>query len=113
MGKRYEVTHVPHFIEGRMIYPGQGEDSIVELPKGVSPGRWLVEVGKKARGAKEESDVQPEFSVKHKGGGRWGVIGADGEWVGDFIGTEDEAKAESERLQEGGEPFVEESEQGE
>ena len=112
MAKRYEVTHVPHFIDGRMIYPGQGEASIVELPKGVSPGRWLVEVSKKGRAAKE-SDDQSDFSVKHKGGGRWGVVDADGEWVGDFIGTEDEAKAESERLQEGGEPFVEEPEQGE
>lgn len=38
--KRYEVTHVPHFIGGRLVAVGE----VVTLPEGVLPGRYLVEV---------------------------------------------------------------------
>lgn len=49
MSKQYRVTHVPHFIESRMVYPDRGDESIVTMPKGVEPGRWLVEVGASAK----------------------------------------------------------------
>ena len=42
--KRYEVTHSVHYIGGRLVSPDCGVDSIVTLPDGVEPGRWLVEV---------------------------------------------------------------------
>lgn len=63
--RRYEVTHVQHFIGGRLVAVGE----IVTLPEGVEPGRYLVEVmaeekveparHKKAR-AEEDSDNLPD-----------------------------------------------------
>lgn len=35
---RYEVTHAPHFIAGRLRAVGD----VVTLPEGVKPGRHLV-----------------------------------------------------------------------
>lgn len=53
-----------------------------------------------------ENPPAPAFVAKHKGGGRWAVVNADGEWVGDFIGTQEEAGVEAQRLIDGGEPYV-------
>lgn len=44
------------------------------------------------------------FKAKHKGGGKWIVIDAEDNQVGVFSGTQDEAKAEVDRLAAGGEP---------
>lgn len=46
------------------------------------------------------------FSAKHNGRGIWIAIDADGKRVGDFSGTKEEAQAEAERLNDGGEPFL-------
>ncbi|NVZ19528.1 hypothetical protein HX794_07745 [Pseudomonas costantinii] len=55
----------------------------------------------------------PDFTAKHNGGGRWIVIDAnapqvDGKdvKVGDFTGSKEEALAEVDRLNAGGEPLV-------
>ena len=60
-----------------------------------------------------QAPVVPDFTAKHNGGGRWIVIDAnapqvDGKDVkiGDFTGTKDEALAEVDRLNAGGEPLV-------
>lgn len=50
--------------------------------------------------------VAPAFTAKHNGAGRWVVADADGAKVGDFTGTKDEALAEADRLNAGGEPLV-------
>lgn len=39
--KRYRVTHAVHFIGGNL----QPVGAIVQLPAGVKPGQYLVEVG--------------------------------------------------------------------
>lgn len=44
------------------------------------------------------------FKAKHKGGGKWIVVDAEGNQVGEFAGNQEEAKAEAERLTAGGEP---------
>lgn len=49
MSNRYRVTHAPHYIEGRLVFPDRGDASIVTLPKGVEPGRWLEPVDGKAK----------------------------------------------------------------
>ncbi|WP_338799550.1 hypothetical protein V9K81_08820 [Pseudomonas monteilii] len=50
---------------------------------------------------------QPAFTAKHNGGGRYIVINAAGEKVGDFVGAnKEEAQAEADRLIAGGEPYV-------
>lgn len=53
----------------------------------------------------ETQQPEPAFVAKHKGGGRWAVVDDKGEWVGDFIGTQEEAGAEAQRLIDGGEPY--------
>ncbi|WOE77491.1 hypothetical protein RZO07_19480 [Pseudomonas protegens] len=44
------------------------------------------------------------FKAKHKGGGKWIVVDAEGNQVGEFAGNQEEANAEAERLVAGGEP---------
>lgn len=63
--------------------------------------------------ANAQAPAVPDFTAKHNGGGRWVVIDAnapqvDGKDVkiGDFVGTKDEALAEADRLNSGGEPLV-------
>lgn len=48
------------------------------------------------------------FKAKHKGGGKWIVVDAEGSQVGEFSGKQEEANAEAERLIAGGEPQVKE-----
>ncbi len=114
MRKLYKVTHVPHFIGGRMVYPDRGQESITELPEGVEPGRWLEEVkGGKAQPAKkqgeqqdDDGDAAPQYKAKHNGGGRYVILDANGEKFSDFTGNKEEALAEEERLNKGGAPYV-------
>ncbi|MFY1054683.1 hypothetical protein ACOQNP_23945 [Ectopseudomonas khazarica] len=49
---------------------------------------------------------EPAFKPLHKGGGKYVVVGADGEPVGEFKGPKAEAEAEAARLIAGGEPLV-------
>ncbi|WP_190424185.1 hypothetical protein [Pseudomonas typographi] len=49
--------------------------------------------------------IEPAFKAVHKGNGKWVVVDAAGESVGDFSGNRDEAAAEVERLVAGGEPL--------
>lgn len=63
--------------------------------------------------ANAQAPAVKDFTAKHNGGGRWVVIDAnapqvDGKDVkiGDFTGTKDEALAEVERLNAGGDPLV-------
>lgn len=51
----------------------------------------------------------PAFAPKHNGGGRYIVIDASGNKVGDFSGTKEEAQAEVQRLLAGGDPASGES----
>lgn len=44
------------------------------------------------------------FKAKHKGGGKWIVVDADGSQVGAFSGDQEAANGEVERLTAGGEP---------
>lgn len=46
------------------------------------------------------------FVVKHRSGGVFYVLDADGQRVGDFQGTKAEAAMEQQRLADGGAPFV-------
>ncbi|WP_338791117.1 hypothetical protein [Pseudomonas sp. AE27] len=39
-----------------------------------------------------------DFKAKHKGGGKWIVVDAEGNQVGEFSGKQEEANAEAERL---------------
>lgn len=87
MTKRYEVTHSPHYIGGRLVNPGQGADSIVTLPEGVNPGRWLVEVDGPVIVA-GSGHVGP-FKVQHIPVGNFGVFDANGLQVGEtFVKSE-------------------------
>ncbi|RNF93703.1 hypothetical protein EFK07_03255 [Pseudomonas putida] len=44
------------------------------------------------------------FKAKHKGAGKYIVVDAEGNQVGEFSGNQEEATAEAERLIAGGEP---------
>jgi hypothetical protein len=60
MSQQYRVTHVPHYIGGRLVYPDRGDESLVTLEKGVEPGQWLEKVGgteaKEDTGANDGAD---------------------------------------------------------
>lgn len=87
MTKRYEVTHSPHYIGGRLVSPGQGAGSIVTLPEGVNPGRWLKEVDGPVIVA-GSGHVGP-FKVQHIPVGNFGVFDANGVQVGEtFVKSE-------------------------
>lgn len=101
MAKLYEVTHVQHFINGRLVQPGE----VVELPKGVEPGRYLKPVGgSKSKEADEETT--PRFTAKHHSHGDFKVIDENGEQVGELFAADPDdkekakaaAQAEAERL---------------
>lgn len=112
MTDRYRVTHVPHFIGQRLVYPDMGNDSIVTLPDGVKPGRWLVKVGEGEATEPAASSSAPAggFIIDHISRGDYVVLGADGERASVVFkntGVQGEAKqlaeAEAARLNAGGE----------
>lgn len=109
MTDRYRVTHVPHFIGQRLVYPDMGEDSIVTLPPGVKPGRWLQLVEEKAEPAAFPSAPAGGFTIDHISRGDYVVLNADGDRssvVFKNTGVQGEAKqlaeAEAARLNAGG-----------
>lgn len=53
----------------------------------------------------EAPPAAPVFKPLHKGGGKYVVVDATGQAVGDFKGTKEEAEAEALRLAAGGEPL--------
>lgn len=82
-------------------------------------GKWMQPQGWKPSGKTQASTSpattggqgggapQPAFTAKHNGGGRYIVINAAGEKVGDFVGAnKEEAQAEADRLISGGQPYV-------
>lgn len=104
---RYRVTHAPHFINSIMVYPDRGDESIVTLPKGTKPGRWLELVKEGGKKKDEPEDDAPAYAPKHRGGGKWAVVDADGEWFSDYTGeSKEEAQEEADRLIAGGDPVV-------
>lgn len=111
MSKRYRVTHSPHYIGQRMVYPDRGADSIVTLPPEIRPGRWLVEVEDSAVSAALAipSAAPEKFKAKHNGGGRWLVENIDDGSRASVVYEKDEgdakakAEAEAARLNAGGE----------
>ena len=111
MSKRYLVTNSPHYIGQRMVYPDRGADSIVTLPPGVRPGRWLKEVVEIATDAVPAAALQSaeKFKAKHNGGGRWLVESTEDGSRASVVYEKDEgdakakAEAEAARLNAGGE----------
>lgn len=57
MSQQYRVTHVAHYIGGRLVFPNRGDESLVFLEEGVEPGQYLEPVG----GA---SDFKPQTTVQ-------------------------------------------------
>lgn len=110
MSKRYRVTHSPHYIGARLVYPDQGANSIVELPEGVKPGRWLVAVDDAPAVALTPASAPAgRYIAKHVGGGHYHVEGVDdGERASVVFKRDDgdakaKAEAEAARLNAGGE----------
>jgi hypothetical protein len=106
MAKRYEVTHVAHYIGQRWREPGE----VVTLDPGITPGRWLKLVGEDAPAVTAGA---AQFAAKHNGKGV-GVGNyvveriADGSYASRVFRKDDGqakelAEAEAERLNAGGE----------
>lgn len=113
MTDRYRVTHVAHYIGGRLVFPDRGDESIVTLPDGTKPGRWLQPLGEVSRPAVTQTvaEAAGDYEAKHIGGGRWAVVDQDGNQVSALIGK-DEAKAEATRLNAGGSVDLAETDPG-
>ncbi|UMY63932.1 hypothetical protein [Pseudomonas sp. LS.1a] len=76
-------------------------------PQGWTPSAATKPVAGTNTGSQGGGAPQPAFTVKHNGGGRYIVINAAGEKIGDFVGAnKEEAQAEADRLIAGGEPYV-------
>lgn len=76
-------------------------------PQGWTPSGTTKPVAGTNTGSQGGGVPQPAFTVKHNGGGRYIVINAAGDKVGDFVGAnKEEAQAEADRLIAGGEPYV-------
>lgn len=79
-------------------------------------GKWMQPQGWKPSGktqsststtASSQGGGAPAFTAKHNGGGRWVVVDAAGDKVGDFVGAnKEDAQAEADRLIAGGQPYV-------
>ncbi|WP_136474547.1 hypothetical protein [Pseudomonas sp. DG56-2] len=79
-------------------------------------GKWMQPQGWKPSGKAQASTTTGTgsqakqslgYAGKFNGGTRWRVIDAKGEWFSDFIGaSKEEAQAEADRLNAGGEPYV-------
>lgn len=97
------------FINGRLYEPGAVIDLEIDSPGSNLKPLSLPQMTRHAAatGSRGGGASQPDFTVKHNGGGRWVVIDATGEKVGDFVGaSKDDAQAEADRLIAGGEPYV-------
>jgi len=102
MVKRYRVTE-RSFINGALLEPGATVSLMIDSPGSnlelLDPPTDTTNGG--------QGNTTAAFTPKHHGGGRWIVVNAAGEKVGDFIGaSKEEAQAEADRLIAGGEPLV-------
>lgn len=116
MTKRYEVTHVAHYIGGRLVSPGE----VVTLATGITPGRWLKLVAEDAPAAPvpvaAPAAGAAQFAAKHNGVGvgvgNYVVVRvADGSHASQVFKKDDgqakeRAEAEAERLNAGGEVAI-------
>lgn len=113
MTKRYEVTHVPHYIGQRWVEPGE----VVILAPGITPGRWLKLVAEDAPAVPvPDAAGAAQFAAKHNGVGvgvgNYVVVRvADGSHASQVFKKDDgqakeRAEAEAERLNAGGEIAV-------
>lgn len=108
MTRRYEVTHVPHYIGQRWVEPGE----VVTLEPGITPGRWLKLI-EDAPAVVVQAAGAPQFAAKHNGVGvgvgNYVVVRvADGSHASQVFKKDDgqakeRAEAEAERLNAGGE----------
>lgn len=108
MSNRYRVTHVAHYIGGRLVHPDRGDESIVTLPAGIEPGRWLQPLDATSVATTVNREAAKAFEAKHIAGGRYAVIQiSDGTRASRLFTAEDgdakaAAQAEAQRLNEGG-----------
>lgn len=100
MPKPYEVLE-RSFINGRLYEPGERVTLEIDSPGGnlklLAAAAATVNASTGPQGAGKAA-----FSAKHNGGGRFIIIDASGEKVGEFTGSKDEAEAEAARLLAGG-----------
>lgn len=88
-GDRYTVTGTVEFKRGEIIALAS------DLPKGLAGKLALIEDEKS-----EEKNPPAEYSLHHKGGGRYEVVDADGKVVSKKLLTKDEANAFLRKLSE-------------
>ena len=89
-GDRYTVTDIVEFKRGETVALAS------DLPKGLAGRLALIEDEKS-----EEKKAQPaEYSLHHKGGGRYDVVNAEGKVVSKKLLTKDEANAFLRKLSE-------------
>lgn len=103
---------------GKIQDPPEAGGEPFEIQKESHLGKWMQPQGwtpsGKAKGEDSTSTgtgSQPKqslgYAAKFNGGTRWRVIDAKGEWFSNFVGSsKEEAQAEADRLNAGGEPYV-------
>ncbi|CAI3798665.1 hypothetical protein GLGCALEP_02143 [Pseudomonas sp. MM221] len=103
-GEPFEIQKESHL--GKWMQPQGWTPSAATKPVATTSAGTSTNTGSQGGGA-DGGVPQPAFTVKHNGGGRYIVINAAGDKVGDFVGAnKEEAQAEADRLIAGGEPYV-------
>ncbi|QBF27158.1 hypothetical protein EXN22_16210 [Pseudomonas tructae] len=98
------------FINNRLHEPGE----VVDYDPGPDGkiGRNLQSMEEQPEQSGGEGGAVVGYTAKFNGGTRWRVVDAAGAWFSDFIGaSKEEAQAEADRLNAGGQPFVKSAEQ--
>ena len=101
---------------GKIQDPPEAGGEPFEIQKESHLGKWMLPQGWKPSGKAQPSTTTGTgsqakqslgYAAKFNGGTRWRVIDAKGEWFSDFIGSsKEEAQAEADRLNAGGEPYA-------
>ncbi|MBH3412529.1 hypothetical protein [Pseudomonas putida] len=101
---------------GKIQDPPEAGGQPFDILKESDLGKWMLPQGWKPSGKAQASTTTSTgsqakqslgYAAKFNGGTRWRVIDAKGEWFSDFIGaSKEEAQAEADRLNAGGEPYV-------
>lgn len=76
-------------------------------PQGWTPSSATKPAASTSTSTGSQAKQSLGYAAKFNGGSRWRVIDAKGEWFSDFVGSsKEEAQAEADRLNAGGDPYV-------
>lgn len=77
-------------------------DAVVTISEEDAAGAGVLTSGSLGTLNLQLTPPSATFKPKHKGGGKWIVVDAEGRQAGEFAGSQEAASAEAQRLNDGG-----------